>query len=747
MRDHEDTNDDDDVPMSPLLEGGNGKQKSHRVGFWKKIFKKSTNEDGNDEPKEDLGLLSAPDLESADDMPTLLSEPTHHRTGNINDDDSESDEEEDQLMQPPSHRCLQEDGDEAEEEGHDFLLLDSGMSSDEENENSDGEDNDESSGSDDSGSDDSKNSESGDEEDSHEERDQHDSDALKQMETIPYRPFFQRSLSSGKQMETKPHRPFFQRSLSSSSGYSDNTSGYSDNAYSDQRVDSTDRKRVNDRIQGFGNAAAARQPLPEEDVTSPQTIREKIRAFRENRTKKMDIGRTSWQAKVEEFVVDIVDKTLPPEPPVFHIDRSRFNSEDSMPEDKGESTRRSSSDNASIVTDRRAFADNNAYILYLERELRTKDLEIASWKNRSEDLQREVNRLTGVADDSSVASDTSVHDQGESEIEWQTGGVAEEGILIDVGTPPVDSQPSWASQEGDHKASAGDEKVSETPIDPKPNPLGRESDERVSAPSDIKKTAILLKPPPAAPQRPEDDEFQWYSAVGVLVDIEDSSPIRETESEETPSNGDKSHEDDGAQGQPVNLFAMNNTNDASEESEGQPELRDRNGDCEKESPTEVAQVEPQDNALSNDTEIKDQNEDESSEEDGAESSEEDEDEDESSEEDEDDEGVSDEENGPKEGDLLELGDESKASHSVAGATIGDVGQETPIVSDEDDAGDSSSEDRSTESLSARVKDEEAIAMEGNLLDLDDDGGITASPQNPSDGNLASVLPPSVPYVR
>lgn len=99
-------------------------------------------------------------------------------------------------------------------------------------------------------------------------------------------------------------------------------------------LDSTDRKRVNDRIQGFGNSASARQSLPG-DVTSPRTLREKIRAYRENRTKKMDIGRTSWKAKVEEFVVDIVDKTLPPEPPVFQNDRSRFNSDDSMPEDEG----------------------------------------------------------------------------------------------------------------------------------------------------------------------------------------------------------------------------------------------------------------------------------------------------------------------------------------------------------------------------------------------------------------------------
>jgi hypothetical protein len=216
-------------------------------------------------------------------------------------------------------------------------------------------------------------------------------------------------------------------------------------------LDSTDRKRVNDRIQGFGNSASARQLLLE-DVASPQTLREKIRSYRENRTKKMDIGQTSWKAKVEEFVVDIVDKTLPLEPLVFHNDRSRLNSDDSIPEDDGGSTRRSSYADEGIVPKRRAFADYDAYILYLERELRNKDLEITSWKNRSEDLQREVNRLTGVADESSVDSDTSVHDQGESEIEWQTGGVTDEGILIDVGTP-VDSQPDWASQqEGDHSA-------------------------------------------------------------------------------------------------------------------------------------------------------------------------------------------------------------------------------------------------------------------------------------------------------
>jgi hypothetical protein len=70
-------------------------------------------------------------------------------------------------------------------------------------------------------------------------------------------------------------------------------------------LDSTDRKRVNDRIQGFGNSASARQLLLE-DVASPQTPREKIRSYRENRTKKMDIGQTSWKAKVEEFVVDIL---------------------------------------------------------------------------------------------------------------------------------------------------------------------------------------------------------------------------------------------------------------------------------------------------------------------------------------------------------------------------------------------------------------------------------------------------------
>jgi hypothetical protein len=713
--DHDDDNNDE--PMSPLLEGGNGKHKSRsqRVGFWKKIFKNKTQEDDN-EPKEDLGLLSAPDLESDDDIPNLLSEPTRHRTGNINDSDSESDEEEDHLMQPPSHRSLQEDSD--EEEGQHFLLVASGENSDEEDANSDGES---------SGSDDYEESESGDEVDAHEERDRHVSDALEL------------------EMETRPQRPFFQRSISSGSGYTDRASGYSDNAYSDHRVDSTDRKRVNDRIQGFGNSASARQPVPE-DVTSPRTLREKIRAYRENRTKKMDIGRTSWKAKVEEFVVDIVDKTVP----VFHNDRSRFNSDDSMPEDDGASTKRSTSDRQGIAPKRREFASDAAYILYLERELRNKDLEIASWKNQ-------VNRLTGVLDDSSVDSDTSVHDQGESEIEWQTGGVAEEGILIDVSTPS-DSQPDWASQEGDHIiASEGDEKVPGTVADPKPNPLGKEGDERVSALSGIKKNAILLKPPPVAPQRPEDDEFQWYSAEGVLIEIEDSSPVMEAESEETPSNGDSSsHEEHGVQGQPVNQSALDNTNDTSEK--GQPKLPDRDGDCEKESPTEVAQVEPQDSALSNDTEIKDHtvvvDADESSEQDLGSSSEEDEDESESSEEDEDDEEESGVENSPKEGDLLELGHERKASHGVAGSTIADVGQETHIVSDEDDGGDSSSEDGSTGSSSARESDEEAKTTEGNLLDLDDDGP-TASPQNAS-GDIAStaevahtlvpVLAPSTPYV-
>jgi hypothetical protein len=316
----------------------------------------------------------------------------------------------------------------------------------------------------------------------------------------------------------------------------------------------------------------------------------------------------------------------------------------------------------------------------LERELRNKDLEIASWKNRSEDLQREVNRLTGVADDSSVDSGTSVHDQGESEIEWQTGGVAEEGILIDVSTP-ADSQSDWASQEGDHKASEGDERIPETvAADPRANPLGKEGDEGVSAPSGIKKNAVLLKPPPMAPQRPEDDEFHWYSAEGVLVEIEDSSPVRETEPEETTSNGDSS-EVNGVQGQPVDQSALDNTNDAPEK--GRPELPDRDGDYEKEFPTEVAQVEPQDNAFSNDTETMHQTIiDGPSEEDGYGSSEEDEDEIESSEENEDGEEESDVENSPEEGDLLELGHESNASDGIASSTITDVGHETPIVSDE-----------------------------------------------------------------
>ena len=96
---------------------------------------------------------------------------------------------------------------------------------------------------------------------------------------------------------------------------------------------------------------------------------------------------------------------------------------------------------------RRQFKKDEDYIHFLEKELQTMELAVATWKKRSKQLEREVAKLKGIEffdndsssddDDSSPGNSQKEEEgqQGKSEIEWHSTNATDdlqEGVLIDV---------------------------------------------------------------------------------------------------------------------------------------------------------------------------------------------------------------------------------------------------------------------------------------------------------------------------
>ena len=426
---------EDESEFSSLVRD-DGSSTRKRLNFWQNLFKRKRKDDPDD-PKEDTSLLKSPDLnfahfeeEEEEDKVPSLTQSNHTPTGRIYDFDEDSAEVGDERLHSNCHLQAFHDDEHEPERDHFFLLLsddhdasiqmhrsepilhysyiqdsDDG-SSEEEEESGTGSDEDSESG------------ESKDEEDNH---------------SPSYSPF---KVLDQKRDESQSRGAMMTRSLSLNTGY------YSDRPL----IESRDRKRIHGRIQGIGNSQPAVPPPPRLDIVSPRTFREKIQALREVRMQKMEIGagdsRVSWAEKLENAVVEILDAALPPPPTFFGALESSENQGVGKIGDKlstessktGVTKLNNPPNDVTFLNKREEIGNDSAYIVYLECELRNKDFELASWKRRVKELELEIKRLRGVADDSSQESEAvgDREEEGESEIEWQTG-VPREGILIDIG--------------------------------------------------------------------------------------------------------------------------------------------------------------------------------------------------------------------------------------------------------------------------------------------------------------------------
>ena len=186
-------------------------------------------------------------------------------------------------------------------------------------------------------------------------------------------------------------------------------SGFNDNMEQDEDncIDPKNRKRINDRIEGFGNSSTSLED------PSPRTFRERLKTFRNGGVgmKKMSIGKSSWTSNIENTVIDIVGTVLPPLPEEEGY-MMAFHDTDTKPTSK--KTNQTISESTSSTPDR---GDVNNCIAGIERKLRLKDLELTSWKNRVKELEEEVNRLKRIINKNSYNNILVEDDTG---IEWQT---------------------------------------------------------------------------------------------------------------------------------------------------------------------------------------------------------------------------------------------------------------------------------------------------------------------------------------
>jgi hypothetical protein len=250
-------------------------------------------------------------------------------------------------------------------------------------------------------------------------------------------PGFRDSFSSRPALSTRSGFGGYQHSDPSSKGLSAAASGYSDRGNTENCnhvINSDDRKRINRRIEGFGSV-----PPPSEKLRSPKTLRERLQAFRGGRMKKMSIGKSSWTVALENRMIDMMDAVLPP-PPEIDDDDATTKPISSMPKKVSDS---GAIDDASAAyqekfeensISREAWGDDRTYCIYLERELRKRDLESSSWKKRAMDLEEEVIRLKGLIDDisSRIGPSGQRNEEREFESKWQME-IPKVGVLIDLG--------------------------------------------------------------------------------------------------------------------------------------------------------------------------------------------------------------------------------------------------------------------------------------------------------------------------
>ena len=217
-------------------------------------------------------------------------------------------------------------------------------------------------------------------------------------------------------------------------------SNYKDDPYSSGCIVQS-RNSINGRIQGFGSS------IPEPEMVSPKTLRRRLNNYREKRMEKMAIGEDavghgSWRSNIHNVVIGIVDSVLPGD---IEGDSNQYKMSRStrLPADIPKEFDRPGAEpklkniEPEWNKQRNEIGNDEVYILYLECELKNKDLELESWRFRVKELQQEVSRLKkslGVSDDSSDASSSAVQDgeSSDSEIEWETGIRPKEGILVDL---------------------------------------------------------------------------------------------------------------------------------------------------------------------------------------------------------------------------------------------------------------------------------------------------------------------------
>eukprot|EP00934_Nitzschia_sp_Nitz4_P003266 Nitzschia sp. Nitz4//scaffold3_size479765//100729//102786//NITZ4_000041-RA/size479765-processed-gene-0.60-mRNA-1//1//CDS//3329550581//3256//frame0 len=214
--------------------------------------------------------------------------------------------------------------------------------------------------------------------------------------------------------------------------------GYSDHGdSSDSMIDPNNRRQIHRRIEGFGS---------NEKEAETKTLRQRFLDFASSyRMRKMEIGDENLQRRtwLERFD-NAVDSVMPADPELegyidaFQMRGAKPRLPVVLPTTVSE-TNKSTPDAwkaraVDAISHRRKAlgeVDDKTYILYLECELQNKELELDSWKRRVKEMEEVVKRLKE-ADDDDSGSSKGASEEGESDIEWQTG-VAREGTLIDIG--------------------------------------------------------------------------------------------------------------------------------------------------------------------------------------------------------------------------------------------------------------------------------------------------------------------------
>jgi len=464
---------------------------ARRSTFWRGFFRKQSsdgrNEDANnDDPDalEDSALLNTSasnfeynsrrgDDEELDDYRDDGVDPSHPRrllvggrainesSDDDDDDDDDEDEEEDsnedgndwddtdKLDGSMGHSLLSSGDDDDGGNSNDNLDLFNMNTSEAMGQQVSSPEDDED---DDSGESDDDDDED-DDDDSEEDEEEGEGDQRRQRERVSSLPAT---------VPGQPLRNFLRRTQSSNSG------SYGDNRYSDDSsmgdYSSSNRKNIHGRIQGFGSEAPLSSSESAERFAGARHLRERLKDLTSNyRMRKMNIGsedtlqRRTW---VERFD-DVVDRVLPPDPELDgYIDAFQVRGQASRNHDQERKEPRPSPSKAlreppvtnmrvpyngsdETLSHRRRQLGNigdASYIIFLECELQNKELEVNSWKQRVLELEAQVKRLKvegndeeenddDVSNSSKASNDQG--EEGESEIEWQTG-VAEEGVLIDV---------------------------------------------------------------------------------------------------------------------------------------------------------------------------------------------------------------------------------------------------------------------------------------------------------------------------